>query len=96
MSDPDKSTGRAWVFGDSVNTDVLAPGAYIKDYTRAIHSMDRGGRHYLRHRVTFLGLWGNITSWSYPTVNPAVPRGSILQEVERHGELGDSGEIRRG
>ncbi len=30
MSDPDKSTGRAWVFGDSVNTDVLAPGAYIK------------------------------------------------------------------
>ncbi len=30
MSDPEKSTGRAWVFGDSVNTDVLAPGAYIK------------------------------------------------------------------
>ena len=23
-------TGRAWVFGDDVNTDVLAPGAYIK------------------------------------------------------------------
>ena len=30
MSDPEKSAGRAWVFGDSVNTDVLAPGAYIK------------------------------------------------------------------
>ena len=23
-------TGRAWVFGDDINTDVLAPGAYIK------------------------------------------------------------------
>jgi 3-isopropylmalate/(R)-2-methylmalate dehydratase small subunit len=23
-------TGRAWIFGDDVNTDVLAPGAYIK------------------------------------------------------------------
>lgn len=24
------STGRAWVFGDDIDTDVLAPGAYMK------------------------------------------------------------------
>ncbi|SDC69972.1 3-isopropylmalate/(R)-2-methylmalate dehydratase small subunit [Cupriavidus sp. YR651] len=24
------TTGRAWVFGDDVNTDLLAPGAYMK------------------------------------------------------------------
>ena len=24
------STGRAWVFGDDIDTDVLAPGQYMK------------------------------------------------------------------
>ena len=23
-------TGRTWVFGDDINTDLLAPGAYMK------------------------------------------------------------------
>ena len=23
-------SGRAWVFGDNIDTDVLAPGAYMK------------------------------------------------------------------
>ncbi|MFW2405406.1 MAG: 3-isopropylmalate dehydratase [Gammaproteobacteria bacterium] len=31
--------GRAWVFGDGVNTDVMAPGLYFKD------SMDVMARH---------------------------------------------------
>ncbi len=31
MTGPAKATtGRAWVFGDDINTDVLAPGAYSK------------------------------------------------------------------
>jgi len=28
--DPLITTGRAWVFGDDIDTDVLAPGAYMK------------------------------------------------------------------
>ena len=27
---PIAATGRAWVFGDDLNTDLLAPGAYMK------------------------------------------------------------------
>jgi 3-isopropylmalate/(R)-2-methylmalate dehydratase small subunit len=27
---PEKLSGRAWVFGDNIDTDVLAPGAYMK------------------------------------------------------------------
>ena len=35
-------TGRAWVFGDDVNTDALAPGAYIKGSIEELarHSME--------------------------------------------------------
>lgn len=30
MSDAGDSGGRAWVFGDNIDTDVLAPGRYMK------------------------------------------------------------------
>lgn len=30
MNTPHDRTGRSWVFGNEVNTDVLAPGAYMK------------------------------------------------------------------
>ena len=33
--------GRAWVFGDNVDTDALAPGAYVK------HGIDEIARHCL-------------------------------------------------
>jgi 3-isopropylmalate/(R)-2-methylmalate dehydratase small subunit len=30
MSGPEQTTGRAWVLGDDIDTDVLAPGLYMK------------------------------------------------------------------
>ena len=31
-------SGRAWVFGDNIDTDVLAPGAYMKDAVEVLAS----------------------------------------------------------
>lgn len=31
MDDSTKLCGRAWVFGDDIDTDVLAPGTYLKE-----------------------------------------------------------------
>ena len=36
-----QESGRAWVFGDNVDTDALAPGAYLK------HGIDEIARHCL-------------------------------------------------
>ncbi len=36
-------TGRAWVFGDDINTDLLAPGAYMK------FGVEELARHCMEH-----------------------------------------------
>jgi 3-isopropylmalate/(R)-2-methylmalate dehydratase small subunit len=38
LSAPSQNSGRAWVFGDNIDTDQLAPGAYMK---RPIEEMAR-------------------------------------------------------
>ncbi len=41
MTDHEQTAGRAWVFGDDVDTDVLAPGKYMKS------SIEELSRHCL-------------------------------------------------
>ena len=42
MSGSAENTGRAWVYGDNVDTDLLAPGAYMKGpvETMATHCLE--------------------------------------------------------
>lgn len=47
-------SGRAWVFGDNINTDVLAPGAYMKlpieeMATHCLESVDPGFAPSVQH-----------------------------------------------
>lgn len=43
MPAPGRFTGRAWVFGDDINTDLLAPGAYMK------YGIEALARHCMEH-----------------------------------------------
>lgn len=43
MPDTVQFTGRAWVFGDDINTDLLAPGAYMK------YGIEELARHCMEH-----------------------------------------------